>query len=156
MAWCCPSAVELLMCHIHTNFPRINQNTQDKENPDNTEYKSRRPIIKNFCILGITISKRHSQEYRITIENSEYWLLNNNPTADETCRYLNPARLVEWIIDKEHGDSSDTVMKLCSADPWKHVGQKRSEERARVLSTEGTSHGQRKPRWSYRVAQLRC
>jgi len=141
MARCCPSAVELLICHIHTNFPRINQNTQDKENPDNTEYKSRRQKIKNFCILGVANSKGYSQEYRITMEHSEYWLLNDNPTADETCRrYLSPTRLVEWIIDKDHGDSSDTVMKLCSADPWKHTRHKKSEERARVLSTEGTSH----------------
>ena len=72
MARCCPSAVESLMCCIHTNFPRINQNTQDKENPDNTEYKSRRPVIKNFCILGIANSERHNQEYRITLKNSKY------------------------------------------------------------------------------------
>ena len=74
-----PSAVELLMCHIHINSPGINQNTQDKENLDN--------------------------------------VLNDNPTADETClRYLGLARLAEWIIDKDHGDSSDTAIKLCSAD----------------------------------------
>ena len=66
------SAVESLMCCIHTNFPRVNQNTQDKENPDNTEYKSRRQIIKNFCILGVANSNRHSQEYRMIMKNSEY------------------------------------------------------------------------------------
>jgi len=60
------------MCCIHTNPPRIDQNTHGKENPGNTEYKSRRPIIKNFCILGLTNFKSHSQEYRITMENSEY------------------------------------------------------------------------------------
>jgi len=141
MAWCCPSAVELLICYIHTNSPRIDQNTQDKENPDNTEYKSRRPIIKNFCILGVANSERRSQEYRITMKNSEYWLLNDNPTADETCRrYLDPVRLVEWIVYKDHGDSSDIAIKPCSADPWKHARRKKSEERARVLSAEGTSH----------------
>ena len=44
--------------------------------------------------------------------------MNDKPTADETGRrYLSPARLVEWIIDKGHGDSSDIVMELCSADP---------------------------------------
>ena len=118
-------------------------NTQDKENLDNAEYKSRRPIIKNFRKLGVDNSERRSQEYRIIVKNSEYWLMNGNPTADETCRrYLSPARLVEWIIDKDHGDSSDTVMKLCSADPWKHAKQTKSEERARVLSTERTSHRQ--------------
>ena len=53
------------MCYVYTNSPRIDQNTQDKENPDNT--------------------------------------LNDNPTADETCRrYLDPARLVEWIVHKDH------------------------------------------------------
>jgi len=142
MTWCCPSAVELLMCYIHTNSSRIDQNTH-KENPDNTEYKSRRPIIKNFCILGVANFERHSQEYRITMKNSEYWLLNGNPTADETCRrYLSPVRLAEWIIHKDHGYSSNTAIKPCSADPWKHARQKKFEERARVLSTEGTSHGQ--------------
>jgi len=30
---------------------------------------------------------------------------------------LSPARFVKWIINKGHGDSSDTVVKLCSADP---------------------------------------
>jgi len=60
------------MCCIRTDFPRINQNTQDKENPDNTEYKSRRPLIKNFRILDNANFEGHSQEYRITMENSEY------------------------------------------------------------------------------------
>ena len=66
------SAVEFLMCCIHNNSPSIDQNILGKENSDNTEHEPRRPIIKNFCILGVVNSERHNQEYRMTLKNFKY------------------------------------------------------------------------------------
>jgi len=35
--------------------------------------------------------------------------------------------LAEWIVHKDHGDSSDTARKSCSSDPWKHARRGKSE-----------------------------
>ena len=109
------------------------------------------------CILDFANFERRSQEYKITVKDPEYWLMNDSPTEDETGRrYLSPVRLVKWIFDKGHGDSSDVVMKLCSTDPWKHTGQKKSEEWLECWALKGLATDETKPRWGYRVTQLRC
>ena len=54
---------------------------------------------------------------------------------------LSPARFVEWTIDKGHGDSSDFSDETLFSRSMKARWAEEIRGMARVLSTEGTSHG---------------